>query len=49
MEDVSLHVFKHKIELVILTNDFFQLHNVRVIQLSQRLNVYTKKHTVTVH
>jgi len=35
-----LHVFKDKVEFVILTNDFFQFDNVDMVQLSQRLTDY---------
>lgn len=31
------HVFKNKIQLVIFSDYFFQFHNIRMIQFSQRL------------
>ena len=38
---IFFHVFEDKVELVVLANDFFQFHDVHVIQLSQRLTEYT--------
>ena len=36
---VSFHVLEHKKELVVFSNDLFQLDNIRVIQFLQRLHI----------
>lgn len=35
--EIVLHVLKHKIELVVLADDLFELDDVRVVELLERL------------
>ena len=39
MIQVLLHVLEHEVQLVVLANDFLQLHDVGVVQLAQGLHL----------
>jgi len=48
LQQVLLHVFKHEIQFVVFTYDFFEFHDVDMVQFSQRLKHRYKHPSKTV-